>query len=83
MLGYPGDKYEMGLAAIEQIEVLAAELCAEIFQVPDVELRVASGTMSNLYSFMATCRPGDAVHIVPPDTIGGHVIRCTTPAASV
>ena len=25
-LGYPGDKYEMGLEAIEQIEVIAAEL---------------------------------------------------------
>jgi glycine hydroxymethyltransferase len=28
-LGYPGNKYEMGLEAIEQIEVIAAELAAE------------------------------------------------------
>ena len=28
-LGYPGDKYKMGLEAIEEIEVIAAELCAE------------------------------------------------------
>ena len=28
-LGYPGDKYEMGLEAVEQIEAIAAELCAE------------------------------------------------------
>ena len=28
-LGYPGDKYEMGLEAIEEIEVIAAELAAE------------------------------------------------------
>ena len=27
-LGYPGEKYEMGLEAIEQIEVIAAELAA-------------------------------------------------------
>ena len=27
-LGYPGDKYEMGLEAIEKIEVIAAELAA-------------------------------------------------------
>ena len=33
-LGYPGDKYEMGLEAIEEIEVIAAELCAEIFPGP-------------------------------------------------
>jgi hypothetical protein len=30
-LGYPGEKYEMGLEAIEQIEVIAAELAARIF----------------------------------------------------
>ena len=30
-LGYPGDKYEMGLEAVEQIEVIASELAAEIF----------------------------------------------------
>ena len=29
-LGYPGDKYEMGLEAIEKIEVIAAELAAEV-----------------------------------------------------
>ena len=31
-LGYPGDKYEMGLEAIEEIEVIAAELAAEVFE---------------------------------------------------
>ena len=30
-LGYPGAKYEMGLEAIEEIEVIAAELAAEVF----------------------------------------------------
>ena len=30
-LGYPGDKYEMGLEAIEEIEVIAAQICAEVF----------------------------------------------------
>ena len=30
-LGYPGDKYEMGLEGVEKIEVLAAELVAEVF----------------------------------------------------
>ncbi len=71
-LGYPGDKYEMGLEAIEEIEVIAAELCAEIFGTEYAEIRVASGAMANLYGFMATCRPGDAI-IVPPASIGGHV----------
>ena len=71
-LGYPGDKYEMGLEAIEEIEVIAAELCAEVFQARYAEIRVASGAMANLYGFMATCRPGDKI-IVPPASIGGHV----------
>ena len=29
-LGYPGDKYEMGLEGVEQVEVIAAELAAEV-----------------------------------------------------
>ena len=71
-LGYPGDKYEMGLEAIEEIEVIAAELCAEIFDARFAEIRVPSGALANLYAFMATCEPGDTI-IAPPATIGGHV----------
>ena len=40
-LGYPGDKYEMGLEAIEEIEVICAELCAEVFNADFAEIRVA------------------------------------------
>jgi len=29
-LGYPGDKYEMGLEAVEQIEVIAAQLACTL-----------------------------------------------------
>ena len=71
-LGYPGDKYEMGLEAIEQIEVIAAELAAEIFQAKYAEIRVGSGALANLYGFMALTKPGDVI-IAPPATIGGHV----------
>ena len=71
-LGYPGDKYEMGLEAIEQIEVIAAELAAEVFDARYAEIRVPSGAIANLYSFMANCEPGDTI-IAPPASIGGHV----------
>ncbi|MCA0434355.1 MAG: aminotransferase class I/II-fold pyridoxal phosphate-dependent enzyme [Proteobacteria bacterium] len=71
-LGYPGDKYEMGLEAIEEIEVIAAELAAEIFHARYAEIRVGSGALANLYGFMALAKPGDAI-IAPPATIGGHV----------
>jgi len=71
-LGYPGDKYEMGLEAIEEIEVIAAELAAEVFGASYAEIRCASGAMANLYGFMALARPGDAI-IAPPPAVGGHV----------
>lgn len=71
-LGYPGDKYEMGLEAIEEIEVIAAELACEIFAARHAEVRVFSGAIANLYGFMALARPGDAI-IAPPPAIGGHV----------
>jgi len=71
-LGYPGDKYEMGLEAIEEIEIIAAQLCAEIFQARYAEIRVPSGAIANLCAFMATCKPGDTI-IAPPASIGGHV----------
>ena len=71
-LGYPGDKYEMGLEAIEKIEIMANRLACEVFNAKYAEIRVASGAMANLYGFMATCKPGDHI-IVPPASIGGHV----------
>ena len=71
-LGYPGDKYETGLEAIEEIEVIASELAAEVFDARHAEIRVGSGALANLYAFMATAAPGDAI-IVPPSSVGGHV----------
>ena len=81
-LGYPGDKYEMGLEAIERIEVIAAELAAEVFDADFAEIRVASGALSNLYAFMATCAPGDAI-IAPAPAIGGHVTHHEAGAAGL
>jgi glycine hydroxymethyltransferase len=71
-LGYPGDKYETGLEAIEKIEVLAMELAAEVFNAGFAEIRVPSGALANLYVFMAVAKPGDAI-IAPPAEIGGHI----------
>ncbi len=71
-LGYPGDKYEMGLEAIEKIEAIAAELAAETFGARFAEIRVPSGAIANLIVFMATAKPGDTI-IAPPPEIGGHV----------
>ncbi|SFJ03115.1 serine hydroxymethyltransferase [Jannaschia pohangensis] len=71
-LGYPGEKYEMGLTEIEEIETIAARLACDVFDATHAELRVPSGAMANLMAFMALARPGDAI-IAPPASIGGHV----------
>jgi len=81
-LGYPGDKYEMGLEAIEEIEVIAAELAAEVFDAKYAEIRVPSGAIANLYGFMALTKPGDAI-IAPPASIGGHVTHHTDGCAGL
>ncbi|RBP66951.1 glycine hydroxymethyltransferase [Brevibacterium sanguinis] len=81
-LGYPGDKYEMGLEHIEQIEVITAELAARLFHASFAEVRVPSGAMANLYAFMATCAPGDTI-IASPATIGGHVTHHAAGAAGL
>ena len=81
-LGYPGDKYEMGLEAIEEIEVIAAELCAEVFEAEFAEIRVPSGAIANLYGFMATCKAGDTI-IAPPANVGGHVTHHVTGCAGL
>ncbi len=81
-LGYPGDKYEMGLEAVEKIEIMAAELAAEVFGARYVEFRVPSGGIANLYVFMATAKPGDAI-IAPPPSIGGHVTHHAAGAAGL
>jgi len=81
-LGYPGDKYEMGLEGIEKIEVMAAELAAEVFNAKYVEIRVPSGALANLYVFMAVAKPGDTI-IAPPPAIGGHVTHHAAGAAGL
>lgn len=81
-LGHAGEKYEMGLEAIEEIEVITAEAVRALFGVSHAEFRVPSGAIANLYAFMATCRPGDSI-IVPPASVGGHVTHRPDGAAGL
>ena len=81
-LGYPGDKYEMGLEGIERIEILAAALACEIFGADYAEVRVPSGAIANLYAFMATTQPHDTI-ITPPASIAGHVTHHAAGAAGL
>jgi len=81
-LGHPGDKYEVGLDAIEQIEVITGDLACKLFESKYVEFRVGSGALANLYAFMATCKPGDKI-IAPPASIGGHITHHKPGAAGL
>ena len=65
----------MGLEAIEEIEVITAELAAEVFHAKYAEIRVGSGALANLYGFMALAKPGDSI-IAPP---GSHRRPCHPP----
>ena len=70
--GHAGRAAGQAPKAIEQIEVVAAELVAKVFGARYAEIRVASGAVANLYAFLATCEPGDTI-VAPPPDIGGHV----------
>ncbi|HEY6411171.1 MAG TPA: aminotransferase class I/II-fold pyridoxal phosphate-dependent enzyme, partial [Ktedonobacteraceae bacterium] len=81
-LGYPGDKYETGLAHAEQIEIMAVEILKRIFHCRYVEFRVASGSLANLYAYMACTKPGDRIMALPASA-GGHVTHNTEGAAGL
>jgi glycine hydroxymethyltransferase len=81
-LGYAGDKYETGLADAERIEVVAGELARTLFHAAFAEIRVLSGSMANLYAFMALARPGDPVMVIP-ESAAGHATHHRTGAAGL
>ncbi len=81
-LGYPGDKYEMGMEYAGEIEVIAENLVKRLFEVRYAEIRVGSGALANLYCFMATCKPGDRIMVFPSE-MGGHATHHQAGAAGL
>lgn len=81
-LGWPGDKYETGLAHAQEIEIMAQALVCEVFRCAFCEFRIASGSIANLYAFMATCRPGDRI-MAFPEKAAGHVTHHREGAAGL
>ncbi len=70
-LGAPGAKYNKGMMHAEQIEIMLASLLKKLFGARYVEHRVGSGSLANLYAYMATCRPGDTI-MAFSDAAAGH-----------
>ncbi len=81
-LGYPGDKYEMGMEYAGEIEVIAEGLVKRLFAAPYAEIRVGSGALANLYAFMAAAKPGDRIMAFSGE-MGGHVTHHAGGAAGL
>lgn len=81
-LGWPGDKYETGMGHAEEIEIMAQALVCRVFGCRFCEFRVGSGSLANLYAFMATCRPGDRI-MAFPESAAGHVTHHAEGAAGL
>jgi glycine hydroxymethyltransferase len=81
-IGYPRAKQETGLEAIERIEAIVAALAADVFGARFVEFRVGSGVLANLYAFISTTKPGDAI-IAPSAAMCGHVSHHAAGAAGL
>lgn len=70
-LGHPGDKYNKGMAHADRIEAIAMLLLRRVLRADFVEHRAPSGSLANLFAFMATCRPGDRI-LSFSDAAAGH-----------
>ncbi|MFN8482719.1 MAG: aminotransferase class I/II-fold pyridoxal phosphate-dependent enzyme [Anaerolineae bacterium] len=81
-LGYPGAKYNMGMQYGDQIEIMLSALLKKLFDAPYAEYRVPSGTISNLYVYMATTKPGDKI-MAFSDAAAGHVSHHVAGAAGL
>jgi glycine hydroxymethyltransferase len=81
-LGYPGDKYETGLHYAEQLEIIVTELVKELFHCSYAEFRVGSGSLANLYAYMACTKPGDRI-MAFSEAAAGHVTHHQAGAAGL
>lgn len=81
-LGQPGGKYETGLEDAEAIETGCMTLARRVFGAPYVEFRVASGSLANLYAYMALAKPGDTI-LALPTSAGGHATHREMGAAGL
>jgi glycine hydroxymethyltransferase len=70
-LGHPGAKHNRGMDAGSQVELLAQEAICRLYGCRYAELRVASGSLANLYVYLATARPGDRI-LAFSDAAAGH-----------
>jgi glycine hydroxymethyltransferase len=71
-MGYPGDKYQPGLEAVDVLEVTAVAAVARVMRGRYAEVRPTSATLANLAVYTAFARPGDTIAVLP-GWAGGHL----------
>ena len=81
-LGYPGAKYNKGMEHADQLEIMLMSLMRKLFKARYVEYRVPSGSVANLYAYMATTSPGDKI-MAFSDQAAGHVTHHAEGAAGL
>jgi glycine hydroxymethyltransferase len=59
--GYPGKRYYAGNEIIDEVETLAVERAARLFQAEHVNVQPLSGSPANSAVYLATVKPGDKV----------------------
>jgi glycine hydroxymethyltransferase len=70
-MGWPGEKYQVGLDHLDTLEVLAPMLVADLMEGRFAEVRLQSATLANLAVYTAFARAGDKIAVLP-EFAGGH-----------
>lgn len=70
-MGWPGEKYQVGLDHLDTLEVLAPMLVASLMEGRFAEVRLQSATLANLAVYTAFARAGDKIAVLP-EFAGGH-----------
>jgi glycine hydroxymethyltransferase len=81
-LGPPGDTYNRGMDDASRLSVLVDALLCRLFDAPFAESRVPSGSIANLYAYLASTRPGDRV-MAFSDAAAGHATHHAAGAAGL
>jgi glycine hydroxymethyltransferase len=70
-MGWPGEKYQVGLDHLDTLEVLAPMLVADLMEGTYAEVRLQSATLANLAVYSTFAEPGDTIAVLP-EAAGGH-----------
>lgn len=70
-MGWPGEKYQVGLDHLDTLEVLAPMLVADLMEGTYAEVRPQSATLANLAVYSTFAEPGDTIAVLP-EAAGGH-----------